>query len=430
MFGREARLPVDIRLRVSTDGVHNATHFKYVQRLQENLQQAYQQVERSTEKLNAGNKRRYDHKVKHQDIQPGDARSRAPQEGSAEGAAVQGGRRSSATARRAAALGHGTVRQGVKAEGAAAQRNRRQSTALRQHCALDRRQAEKPRSTGRERGGCCSARRQAKFSNRTQGGSPRSRYREAGRQSGGRCSTTQQATVDSPQAALRARQAAGREAALHRKGARRVLQCKAAGEVQQPHAGRQPSVTVPRGRASQRPGRASAKVGRTSTAGTQDTADRRAGRPAKEGRRLPATVTQNRASRHATRPPVADAGGVTVRISPAESAGPRRQRRPTATAVGANVFRRAENPAWFDYVEPASGEGRTKSQPRSLPHGKPQMATAGVTGTANPIPVPTAISRTPVSFNSSATAGVRGAVADPPGSITHCTDGGTAPAGG
>ncbi|MEE6460947.1 hypothetical protein FKM82_001146 [Ascaphus truei] len=77
------------------------------------------------------------------------------------------------------------------------------------------------------------------------------------------------ASGDSPQAALRARQAAGREAALPRKGARRVLQCKAAGEVQQPHAVRQPSVTVPRGRASQRPGRASAMMGRTSTAGTQ-----------------------------------------------------------------------------------------------------------------------------------------------------------------
>ncbi|MEE6528825.1 hypothetical protein FKM82_017553 [Ascaphus truei] len=53
MFGREARLPVDVRLRVSTDGRFNTTHFKYVQRLKDSLQQAYQQAEKSTAKLNA-----------------------------------------------------------------------------------------------------------------------------------------------------------------------------------------------------------------------------------------------------------------------------------------------------------------------------------------------------------------------------------------
>ncbi|XP_075451032.1 uncharacterized protein LOC142492246 [Ascaphus truei] len=73
MFGREARLPVDVRLRVSTDGIHNATHFQYVQRLKDSLQQAYQQAEKSTAKLNAGNKRRYDNKVKYRELRPGDA---------------------------------------------------------------------------------------------------------------------------------------------------------------------------------------------------------------------------------------------------------------------------------------------------------------------------------------------------------------------
>ncbi|MEE6512365.1 hypothetical protein FKM82_019316 [Ascaphus truei] len=73
MFGREARLPVDVSLRVSTDGIHNATHFKYVQRLKDSLQQAYQQAEKSTAKLKARNKRRYDHKVKYQELRPWDA---------------------------------------------------------------------------------------------------------------------------------------------------------------------------------------------------------------------------------------------------------------------------------------------------------------------------------------------------------------------
>ncbi|XP_075454672.1 uncharacterized protein LOC142493868 [Ascaphus truei] len=73
MFGREARLPVDVRLRISTDGVSNRTHFRYVQRLRDSLQLAYRLAERTTAKLNAGNKRRYDHKVRHKEIHPGDA---------------------------------------------------------------------------------------------------------------------------------------------------------------------------------------------------------------------------------------------------------------------------------------------------------------------------------------------------------------------
>ncbi|MEE6522594.1 hypothetical protein FKM82_021195 [Ascaphus truei] len=73
MFGREARLPVDVRLRISTDGVSNRTHFRYVQRLRDSLQLAYRLAERTTAQLNAGNKRRYDHKVRHKEIHPGDA---------------------------------------------------------------------------------------------------------------------------------------------------------------------------------------------------------------------------------------------------------------------------------------------------------------------------------------------------------------------
>ncbi|MEE6515250.1 hypothetical protein FKM82_023846 [Ascaphus truei] len=60
-------------LRVSTDGVPNRTHFKYVQQLQDSLQQAYQLAEKTSAHLNAGNKRHYDHKFRHREIRPGDA---------------------------------------------------------------------------------------------------------------------------------------------------------------------------------------------------------------------------------------------------------------------------------------------------------------------------------------------------------------------
>uniref|UniRef100_A0A1B8Y8L1 Gypsy retrotransposon integrase-like protein 1 n=1 Tax=Xenopus tropicalis TaxID=8364 RepID=A0A1B8Y8L1_XENTR len=72
MFGREPRLPLDVQLGVSTDGVSHRDHFQYVSRLREGLTTAYRLAEENVSKLNANNKRRYDHKVKHRELLPGD----------------------------------------------------------------------------------------------------------------------------------------------------------------------------------------------------------------------------------------------------------------------------------------------------------------------------------------------------------------------
>uniref|UniRef100_A0A8C5QC51 Gypsy retrotransposon integrase-like protein 1 n=1 Tax=Leptobrachium leishanense TaxID=445787 RepID=A0A8C5QC51_9ANUR len=72
MFGREARLPIDIRLGVSSDGMSHESHYQYVKNLKTNLQRAYELAERATDKINENNKRRYDSKIRYKDIQPGD----------------------------------------------------------------------------------------------------------------------------------------------------------------------------------------------------------------------------------------------------------------------------------------------------------------------------------------------------------------------
>ncbi|XP_031749277.1 uncharacterized protein LOC116407661 [Xenopus tropicalis] len=72
MFGREPRLPLDVQLGVSTDGVSHRDHFQYVSRLREGLTTAYRLAEENVSKLNANNKRRYDHKVKYRELLPGD----------------------------------------------------------------------------------------------------------------------------------------------------------------------------------------------------------------------------------------------------------------------------------------------------------------------------------------------------------------------
>uniref|UniRef100_A0A8C5PY34 Integrase catalytic domain-containing protein n=1 Tax=Leptobrachium leishanense TaxID=445787 RepID=A0A8C5PY34_9ANUR len=72
MFGREARLPIDIRLGVSSDGLSHESHYQYVKNLKTNLQRAYELAERATDKINENNKRRYDSKIRYKDIQPGD----------------------------------------------------------------------------------------------------------------------------------------------------------------------------------------------------------------------------------------------------------------------------------------------------------------------------------------------------------------------
>ena len=72
MFGREARLPVDLCFRASDDESDEKSHYQYVDSLKRDLQRAYQLASQSAEKSHLRNKRAYDQKVSLQNIQEGD----------------------------------------------------------------------------------------------------------------------------------------------------------------------------------------------------------------------------------------------------------------------------------------------------------------------------------------------------------------------
>ncbi len=63
MFGREARLPVDICFGVSADNTSPVLYSKYVSKMKQELQAAYQLAQVNSEKVNQSNKARYDQKV-------------------------------------------------------------------------------------------------------------------------------------------------------------------------------------------------------------------------------------------------------------------------------------------------------------------------------------------------------------------------------
>lgn len=72
MFGREARLPVDVCFGVSADNSSPLSHLKYVERMKQELQVAYQLAQASADKLNQSNKVQYDQKVRYHSLSPGD----------------------------------------------------------------------------------------------------------------------------------------------------------------------------------------------------------------------------------------------------------------------------------------------------------------------------------------------------------------------
>lgn len=72
MFGREARLPVDLCFRASGDESEEKSHYQYVEGLKRDLQRAYELANLSAEKTQLCNKRAYDQKVSLQNIQEGD----------------------------------------------------------------------------------------------------------------------------------------------------------------------------------------------------------------------------------------------------------------------------------------------------------------------------------------------------------------------
>lgn len=59
MFGREARLPVDVCFGVSSDNTSTVSYLKHVSRIKKELQASYQLAQATAEKMNQGNKAIY-----------------------------------------------------------------------------------------------------------------------------------------------------------------------------------------------------------------------------------------------------------------------------------------------------------------------------------------------------------------------------------
>lgn len=72
MFGREARLPVDLCFGTSSDDTQQETYLKYVTEMRKELKAAYELAESIAAKQNEGNKRRYDQKIRCSQLLPGD----------------------------------------------------------------------------------------------------------------------------------------------------------------------------------------------------------------------------------------------------------------------------------------------------------------------------------------------------------------------
>lgn len=72
MFGREARLPVDLCFGTSSDDTRQETYLKYVTEMRKELKAAYELAESIAAKQNEGNKRRYDQKIRCSQLLPGD----------------------------------------------------------------------------------------------------------------------------------------------------------------------------------------------------------------------------------------------------------------------------------------------------------------------------------------------------------------------
>ena len=72
MFGREARLPLDLRFGVSPDDFTNTDHVKYVKGLRDQLTRAYQLASAASAKSAHANKRRHDVRLHGNDLQSGD----------------------------------------------------------------------------------------------------------------------------------------------------------------------------------------------------------------------------------------------------------------------------------------------------------------------------------------------------------------------
>lgn len=72
MFGREARLPIDVCFQAVLDSEEAVTHPKYVDNLRRDLKTAYQLAMEASTKNHQKNKRAYDLTLRHQALEKGD----------------------------------------------------------------------------------------------------------------------------------------------------------------------------------------------------------------------------------------------------------------------------------------------------------------------------------------------------------------------
>lgn len=72
MFGREARLPIDICFGISPNGESESSYQQYVARMRKELQKAYQLASDAATKSHLKNKARYDHRVRDLPLEKGD----------------------------------------------------------------------------------------------------------------------------------------------------------------------------------------------------------------------------------------------------------------------------------------------------------------------------------------------------------------------
>lgn len=72
MFGREARLPIDLCFGVGSDEENDLKHHQYVANMRKELQKAYQLAADAASRNNERNKRLYDARVRNQTLEEGD----------------------------------------------------------------------------------------------------------------------------------------------------------------------------------------------------------------------------------------------------------------------------------------------------------------------------------------------------------------------
>jgi len=73
MFGRAARLPVDLCFETSSDGTQHKTYLKYVSDMRKELKAANELAESIAAKQNDNNRQRYDKRIRFTQLFPGDS---------------------------------------------------------------------------------------------------------------------------------------------------------------------------------------------------------------------------------------------------------------------------------------------------------------------------------------------------------------------